>query len=77
MDLISQLEDDLSQARRQKQLLLVEREELYRQRNEWTHKLRNLETAVLRGLDKNVKDYSLDYSGTAVKVTTRLNKAKA
>lgn len=78
MDLISQLEEEVSRARHQKQQLLAEREELYRLRNEWTHKLLNLETAVLRGLNRNVNDYTLDYSGAGVKVTTRTEaKAKA
>ncbi len=77
MDLISQLEAEVSRARQQKQMLLAEREELYRMRNEWTHKLLNLESEVLRGLNKNVKDFTLDYSGASVKVTTRLAKAKA
>ena len=77
MDLISQLEEEVTEARHQKQILLAEREELYRLRNEWSHKLLNLESAVFRGLNKNVEDYTFDYSGATVKVTTRLAKAKA
>ena len=78
MDLISQLEEEVTQRRQQKQILLAEREELYRLRNEWTHKLLNLESDVFRGLNKNVEDYAFDYSGATVKVTsTRLAKAKA
>merc|ERR1719412_3534536 len=77
MDLISQLEEEVNEARHQKQILLAEREELYRLRNEWTHKLLNLESDVFRGLNKNVEDYTFDYSGATVKVTTRLAKAKA
>jgi len=77
MDLISQLEEEVNSARHQKQILLAEREELYRLRNEWTHKLLNLESAVFRGINKNVDEYAFDYSGPTVKVTTRLAKAKA
>ena len=79
LDLISQLEEEVSRARQHKQSLIAEREELYRLRNEWTSKLQHLEADVLRGLNKNVKDYTLDYTGTTVKVTAsgRLGKAKA
>lgn len=77
IDLISQLEEEVTRARQQKQNLMAEREELYRLRNEWTTKLQNLESAVLQGLNRNVKDYTLDYTGTSVKVTNRLAKAKA
>jgi hypothetical protein len=52
LDLISSLEMEVSRARRQKQQLLAEREELYRLRHEWSEKLRQLEEAVLRGLNK-------------------------
>lgn len=76
MDLISQLEDQVNNARRQKQSLLAEREELYRLRDEWTHKLLNMETEVLRGLNRKVNDYNFDYSGATVAVT-RLAKSKA
>ena len=76
MDLISQLEDQVNKARRQKQSLLAEREELYRLRDEWTHKLLDLETEVLRGLNRKVNDYNFDYSGATVAVT-RLAKSKA
>jgi len=77
IDLISQLEEEVSRARQQKQNLIAEREELYRLRNEWTTKLHNLESAVLTGLNRNVRDYTFDYTGTSVKVTNRLAKAKA
>lgn len=76
MDLISQLEDQVMKTRRQKQSLLAEREELLRFRDEWTHKLLNLETDVLRGLNRKVNDYNFDYSGATVSVT-RLAKSKA
>ena len=56
IDLISQLEEEVTRARQQKQNLMAEREELYRLRNEWTTKLQNLESAVLQGLNRNVKD---------------------
>merc|ERR1719412_3148662 len=77
MDLISQLEEQVNKARHQKQILLAEREELYRLRTEWTNKLMNLEASVLRGLNKNSDTFTLDYSGSSVKVTNRLAKAKA
>ena len=77
MDLISQLEEEVHKARHQKQVLLAEREELYRLRSEWTSKLMNLEASVLRGLNKNSDIFSLDYSGPSAKVTSRLAKAKA
>merc|ERR1712241_1562878 len=77
MDLISQLEEEVNKARHQKQILLAEREELYRLRTEWTNKLMNLEASVLLGLNRNPDTYSLDYSGPSVKVTTRLAKSKA
>jgi len=77
IDLISQLEEEVTRARQQKRNLMAEREELYRLRNEWTTKLQNLESAVLQGLNRNAKDYTLDYTGTSVKVTNRLAKAKA
>ena len=77
MDLISQLEEEVNKARHQKQILLAEREELYRLRTEWTNKLMNLEASVLRGLNKNSDTFTLDYSGSSVKVTNRLAKAKA
>jgi hypothetical protein len=76
MDLISELEEQVNKARRQKESLLAEREELYRLRDEWTHKLLNLETDVLRGLNRKVNDYTFDYSGASVTVT-RLVKSKA
>jgi len=76
MDLISQLEDQVNNARAQKQSLLAEREELYRLRDEWTHKLLNMETEVLRGLNRKVNDYTFDYSGATVAIT-RLAKSKA
>merc|ERR1712038_1891050 len=47
MDLISHLEEEVSKTRQQKQILLAEREELYRLRTEWTNKLMNLEASVL------------------------------
>ena len=72
--MISQLEEEVNRARHQKQVLLAEREELYRLRTEWTHKLMHLESSVLEGLSKNSNDYTLDYSGATVKVTTRLSK---
>ena len=72
--MISQLEDEVNRARHQKQVLLAEREELYRLRTEWSHKLMNLESTVLEGLSKNSNDYTLDYSGATVKVTARLAK---
>lgn len=75
-DLISQLEADVNRARQQKQELLAERAELYKLRNEWTHKLLNLESAVRRGLELNSNDFAFDYSGSTVEVT-RLAKAKA
>ena len=77
MDLISQLEEEVNKARHQKQVLLAEREELYKLRTEWTNKLMNLEASVLHGLNKNSESFTLDYSGSTVKVTTRLAKAKA
>ena len=77
MDLISHLEEEVSKTRQQKQILLAEREELYRLRTEWTNKLMNLEASVLLGLNRNPETYSLDYSGPSVKVTTRLAKSKA
>ena len=76
MDLISDLEEQVNRARRQKESLLAEREELYRLRDEWTHKLLNLETEVLRGLNRKVNDYTFDYSGASA-VVTRLVKSKA
>ena len=77
MDLISHLEEEVSKTRQQKQILLAEREELYRLRTEWTNKLMNLEASVLFGLNRNPETYSLDLSGPSVKVTTRLAKSKA
>jgi hypothetical protein len=76
MDLISELEEQVNKARAQKESLLAEREELYRLRDEWTHKLLNLETEVLRGLNRKVNDYTFDYSGASA-VVTRLVKSKA
>lgn len=76
MDLISELEEQVISARSRKESLLAEREELYRLRDEWTHKLLNLETDVLRGLNRKVNDYSFDYSGASA-VVTRLVKSKA
>merc|ERR1711902_390361 len=77
LNLISHLEEEVSKTRQQKQILLAEREELYRLRTEWTNKLMNLEASVLLGLNRNPETYSLDYSGPSVKVTTRLAKSKA
>ena len=76
MDLISHLEEEVSKTRQQKQILLDEREELYRLRTEWTNKLMNLEASVLLGLNRNPETYSLDYSGPSVKVTIRLANSK-
>jgi len=73
IDLISQLEEEVARSRQHKMNLIAEREELFRLRNEWTTKLQSLETEVLHGLNKNVKDYTLDYTGT----TVRLAKSKA
>ena len=55
-------------------MLLAEREELYRLRNEWSNKLVHLEAAVLQGLNKNVDEFKLDLSGSSVRVTSRLAK---
>ena len=77
MDHISHLKEEVSITRQKKQILLTEREELYRLRTEWTNKLMNLEASVLLGLNRNPETYSLDYSGPSVKVTTRLAKSKA
>lgn len=74
MDLISQLEGDVSRARHQKQVLIAEREELFRLRNQWSDKLMHLEHAVLRGLNKNVEDFTLDLKGPGVRVAPRLAK---
>ena len=76
MDHIRQLEEEVSIIRQKKQILLAEREELYRLRTEWTNKLMNLEASVLLGLNRNPETYSLDYSGPSVKVTIRLANSK-
>ena len=76
MDHISHLKEEVSITRQKKQILLTEREELYRLRTEWTNKLMNLEASVLLGLNRNPETYSLDYSGTSVKVTIRLANSK-
>ena len=59
LNLISHLQDEVDKYRQTKQMLLAERQELYRMRNEWTNKLLNLEDQVLRGLGKNSVNYSL------------------
>ena len=76
-DIISNLEEEVSKTRQQKQILLAEREELCRLTKEWTNKLMNLEASVLLALNRNPETYVLDYSGPSVKVTTRLAKSKA
>ena len=76
MDHISHLKEEVSITRQKKQILLTEREELYRLRTEWTNKLMNLEASVLLGLNRNPETYSLDYSGPSVKVTIRLANSK-
>ena len=76
MDRISHLKEEVSITRHKKQILLTEREELYRLRTEWTNKLMNLEASVLLGLNRNPETYSLDYSGPSVKVTIRLANSK-
>ena len=59
LDLISSLEVEVSHARQQKQMLIAEREQLYRLRQEWSEKLRQLEEAVLRGLNKDTEQFAL------------------
>lgn len=73
LDLISSLEVEVTRARNYKQQLLAEREELYRLRHEWSEKLRHLEDAVLRGLNKDVDQFSLQLTpdGRDVRVTQR------
>ncbi len=73
LDLISSLEVEVNRARQHKQQLLAEREELYRLRHEWSEKLRQLEEAVLRGLNKDSDQFSLQLSqdGENIRVAQR------
>ena len=73
LDLISSLEVEVSQARQQKQMLIAERDQLYRMRQEWSDKLRQLEEAVLRGLNKDAEQFSLQLTtdGQSVRVAQR------
>jgi hypothetical protein len=73
LDLISSLEVEVNRARQHKQQLLAEREELYRLRHEWSEKLRQLEEAVLRGLNKDSEQFSLQLSqdGENIRVAQR------
>jgi hypothetical protein len=71
--LISSLEVEVSYARQQKQRLIAERDQLYRLRQEWSEKLRQLEEAVLRGLNKDTEQFSLQLTpdGQSVRVAQR------
>ena len=75
LDLISSLEVEVSHARQQKQMLIAEREQLYRLRQEWSEKLRQLEEAVLRGLNKDTEQFALQLTpdGQSVRVAQRLS----
>ena len=61
----------MTRARHHKQQLLAEREELYRLRHEWSEKLRQLEDAVLRGLNKDAEQFVLQLDGQQVRVAQR------
>lgn len=74
MGVISSLQEELDKVRQTKQSLLAEREYLYRQRDEWTAKLLQLEDQVLRGMGKNPQDFALEL---AVPETSRGSVAAA
>ncbi len=63
IDQIAMLEAQVDSTRRRKHELMVEREELYRQRNEWTSKLMMLEEDMLYAMKKDPKAWSVELDG--------------
>lgn len=76
LDTIEQLQSQVDQVRRRKAQLLREREQLETERARWSSKLSFLEETVLAGTGKNVGDFTLEVTDTAVVVTTRLNSPR-
>ena len=68
MDKISKLDEEVKEVRQKKQALLIERENLNKHCNEMAQKLNDLEATVLRGLNKNVNDYFIEYLEASVSV---------
>jgi len=59
-DQIDHLQRQVDNTKRRKHILLEEREELEKEKVEWTKKVGNLEKTILNGLDKNEKDFRIE-----------------
>ncbi len=78
IDQIAQLERQVEEARVRKRQLINDREELYRQREEWASRLTSLEADILQGMSKSSKEFRLDLSSPdAVRVVSRRSEANA
>ena len=77
IDQMAQLEHQVEEARLRKERLIDERRQLYRQRQEWAHKLSEVEHDLLKGLNKNVNEFALDAMGPEIRVVRRDAQAQA
>ena len=77
IDQIAQLEHQVEEARVRKERLMDERQQLYRQREQWAMKLSEVEEDILVGLNKNMKDFTLDAMAPDVRVVRREPQAAA
>lgn len=71
IDQIAQLEEEVHRARTRKQNLLMERETLFRQRDEWRSKLMGVEEDILSGMGRNTKEFRLDFGTPDVRILRR------
>eukprot|EP00094_Tigriopus_californicus_P012483 TCALIF_12068-PA protein Name:"Similar to cnc Segmentation protein cap'n'collar (Drosophila melanogaster)" AED:0.10 eAED:0.10 QI:0/0.66/0.75/0.75/1/1/4/1319/329 len=71
IDQIAQLEEEVHRARTRKQNLLMERETLFRQRDEWRSKLMGVEEDILSEMGRNTKEFRLDFGAPDVRILRR------
>ena len=71
IDQIQQLESQVQSARQRKHMLLMERENLFRQRDEWRSKMMRLEEDILEAAERNAKDFALDLEAPEVAIVRR------
>lgn len=68
---ISQLSQQVQETRMRKQQLLTVRDDLFRQREEWSSKLMLLQDEVLSAMNKSTKEWTLDMDAQNVALVRR------
>lgn len=75
IDQISQLSQQVQETRLRKQQLLNVRNDLFRQREEWSNKLMLLQDEVLFAMNKSTKEWALDMDAQNVALVRRSGAA--